>query len=113
MATLFTRIISGEIPGTIVKQNDDVVALLDIDPKSPTHVLIVPRKEIATINDLALDDASLVGKMVLMARDIAAEQCIADDGYRLVFNVGADGGQTVEHIHLHLLGGREMTWPPG
>jgi histidine triad (HIT) family protein len=113
MATLFTRIISGDIPGTIVKQNDDVVALLDIDPKAPTHLLIVPRKEIASINDIGPDDVSLVGKMVLMARDIAVENGIADDGYRLVFNVGADGGQTVDHIHLHVLGGRELTWPPG
>ncbi len=113
MATLFTRIITGEILGTIIRQNDDAVALLDIDPKAPIHVLIVPRKEIASINDLGPEDAGLLGNMVLMARDIATESGIAEDGYRLVFNVGADGGQTVEHIHLHLLGGRELTWPPG
>lgn len=113
MATLFTKIINGEIPGEIVAETEDVVALRDINPQAPTHVLIVPRREIASINDVEDSDAELVGKMVLLAQSIARETGFSEDGYRLVFNVGGNGGQTVDHIHLHLLGGRQMTWPPG
>ncbi len=113
MATLFTKIINGEIPGEIVAQNDDVVALRDINPQAPTHVLIVPRREIASINDVTPADAELIGKMVLMGQKIAHETGFSEKGYRLVFNVGKHGGQTVDHIHLHLLGGRAMSWPPG
>ena len=113
MATLFTRILSGEIPGTIVSRTEELAALQDINPQAPTHLLIVPTREIPSINDLTDTDAELVGKMVLFARQLAAERGFAEDGYRLVLNCGEDGGQTVDHIHLHLLGGREMTWPPG
>lgn len=113
MSTLFTKIINGEIPGEFVKRTDELVAIQDIDPKAPTHVLIIPMREIATINDLTQADAVLVGKMVLMARDIAKERGFAEDGYRLVLNCNEHGGQSVPHVHLHLLGGRQMHWPPG
>ena len=113
MPTLFTRIINGEIPGKIVARTDDLVALEDINPQAPTHLLIVPVREIPSINDLGAEDAELVGRMVLLGKQLADERGLVDDGYRLVFNVGEHGGQTVDHIHLHLLGGRPMNWPPG
>jgi histidine triad (HIT) family protein len=110
---LFCKIIAGEIPGTVVYQNDHVVALKDINPQAPTHVLVVPRHHIATLNDLSAADDALVGEMVRTAAAIAKKNGHADAGYRTVFNTNADAGQTVFHIHLHLLGGRKMTWPPG
>lgn len=110
---LFCKIIAGEIPGTVVYQNDHVVALKDINPQAPTHVLVVPRRHIATLNDLSAADDALVGEMVRAAAAIAKKNGHADAGYRTVFNTNADAGQTVFHIHLHLLGGRKMTWPPG
>jgi histidine triad (HIT) family protein len=113
VASIFTRVLSGEIPGKIVAQYDGLAAIEDINPQAPTHILIVPIREIVSINDLAPGDAALVGKMVLMGKQLAEERGFAEDGYRLVFNVGDDGGQTVDHIHLHLLGGRAMAWPPG
>ena len=113
MASIFTRIINGEIPGKIVARNDEMVAIEDINPQAPTHLLIIPIREIASINDLTPEDSTLIGNMILMARDLARERGFAEDGYRLVFNTGAEGGQTVDHIHLHLLGGRTLEWPPG
>ncbi len=113
MATLFTRILSGDIPGTVVARTDDVAAIQDIDPQAPVHLLIVPTREIPSVNDIDDGDAALIGEMVLFAKDLAAERGLADDGYRLVFNCGTYGGQTVDHIHLHLLGGRQLQWPPG
>ena len=113
MATLFTRILAGEIPGSVVSRTEELAAIEDINPQAPTHVLIVPTREIPSINDLTGADAELIGKMVLFAAQLAAERGFAEDGYRLVFNCGEHGGQTVDHIHLHLLGGRDMTWPPG
>ena len=110
---LFCRVIAGEIPATIVYQNDHVVAFKDITPQAPTHVLVVPRRHIATLNDLAPEDDALVGEMVRTAAKIARDAGHADHGYRTVFNTNADAGQTVFHIHLHLLGGRKMGWPPG
>jgi histidine triad (HIT) family protein len=110
---LFCKLIAGQIPATIVYQNDDVVAFTDITPRAPTHVLIVPRRHIAGLNDLSPDDDALVGQMVRAAASIAKENGHADRGYRTVFNCNADAGQTVFHLHLHLLGGRKMTWPPG
>lgn len=110
---LFCRIVAGEIPATIVYQNDQVVAFKDITPQAPTHVLVVPRRHIATLNELAPGDDALVGAMVRTAAAIAKEAGHADRGYRTVFNTNADAGQTVFHIHLHLLGGRKMGWPPG
>ena len=113
MPSIFTRIINGEIPGKIVARNDEMVAIEDINPQAPVHLLIIPIREIASINDLTPEEAGLVGRMVALARDLAKERGVAEDGYRLVFNAGPDGGQTVDHIHLHLVGGRAMGWPPG
>lgn len=110
---LFLKIIDREIPADIVHEDDELLAFRDIDPQAPVHVLVVPKRRIATINDLAGDDAGLVGRMVLAARQIAADEGLAEDGYRLVFNCNDKGGQSVFHIHLHLLGGRQMEWPPG
>ena len=110
---LFCRLIAGEIPAAIVYQNDHVVAFKDITPQAPTHVLVVPRRHIGTLNDLIPGDDALVGEMVRAAAGIAKEAGHDDRGYRTVLNCNADAGQTVFHLHLHLLGGRKMGWPPG
>lgn len=110
---LFCKIVAGEIPADIVFENDAVVAFRDINPQAPTHVLIVPRQHIATINDLEETDAATVGKLYLAAKVIAADEGFADAGYRATMNCNAAAGQTVFHIHLHLLGGRDLGWPPG
>ena len=107
---LFCRIARGEIPATIVAQNDDCVAFRDIDPKAPTHVLVIPREHVASLAEAT--DPATVGKLALMAADIAKHEGL-DRGYRTVINTGPDAGQTVHHIHLHLLGGRQLHWPPG
>lgn len=111
--TLFEKIIVREIPADIVYETDEVIAFRDIDPKAPTHILIVPKKPIATINDLSEQDSYLIGKITLAAKEIAKQEKIEENGYRLVFNCNKDGGQSVYHIHCHLLGGRQMEWPPG
>lgn len=113
MSCLFCKIIAGEIPATILHEDEQVIAFRDIQPQAPTHCLIIPRRHIATINDLSNEDISLVGHMVQTAKDMASKEGLAENGYRLVFNVNNDGGQAVYHIHLHLLGGRAMHWPPG
>ncbi|MDX1253504.1 MAG: histidine triad nucleotide-binding protein [Gammaproteobacteria bacterium] len=110
---LFCKMASGEIKPDIVYENDRVLAFNDINPQAPTHVLVVPKRHITTLNDLQEDDAALVGEMFLAARDIAKQTGIADSGYRTVMNCNADAGQSVWHIHLHVLGGRHMKWPPG
>ena len=110
---LFCKIIAGQIPGAIVYQDDDLVAFRDINPQAPLHVLIVPRRHIATLNDLKPADDALVGSMHRRAAALAQEHGYAERGYRTVFNTQADAGQTVFHIHLHLLAGRELGWPPG
>jgi histidine triad (HIT) family protein len=110
---LFCRIIAGEIPATILFQDEHLVVLRDINPQAPTHVLVVPRRHIATLNDLGPGDDALVGEMTRRAAAVAAEHGHADRGYRTVFNCNAEAGQTVFHIHLHLLGGRQLSWPPG
>ncbi len=110
---LFLKIIRREIPADIVFENDDLLAFRDIDPQAPVHILIIPKRRVRTINDLEPGDAELVGRLVLAAREIAAAEGLSDDGYRLVFNCNQNGGQSVYHIHLHLFGGRRMTWPPG
>ena len=110
---LFCKVVAGQVPATLVFQDDHVVAFKDITPRAPTHVLIVPRRHIATLNELSPDDDALVGEMVRAAAAIAKEQGLSERGYRTVFNCNAEAGQTVFHIHLHLLGGRPMTWPPG
>jgi histidine triad (HIT) family protein len=111
--TLFEKIANHEITATILHEDDEVVAFRDISPQAPQHIIIIPRKPIPSINDMTANDAELVGKLVLVAKQLAAQQGIADSGYRLVFNCGKDAGQSVDHIHLHLLGGRDLSWPPG
>jgi histidine triad (HIT) family protein len=110
---LFCRIIAGEIPGSIVYQDEHVVAFNDINPQAPTHVLIVPRRHIASLNDLSPEDDQIVGELIRRASGLAKDRGVSAGGYRIVFNTNRDAGQTVFHIHLHLLGGRSMHWPPG
>jgi histidine triad (HIT) family protein len=110
---LFCQIISREINATIVYEDERVVAFNDINPQGPTHVLIVPRRHIATLNDLSEDDDQMVGELVRRAALLAKSKGFSASGYRLVFNTNRDAGQTVFHIHLHLIGGRSMHWPPG
>jgi histidine triad (HIT) family protein len=110
---IFCRIADGEIPATVVRQDEHTVAFRDLDPKAPLHVLVIPRKHIASINDIADDDAAMMGALLIAARDVAASEGIAESGYRLVVNTGAAANQTVHHVHLHVLGGRDMRWPPG
>ncbi len=113
MSTIFSKIIQKEIPAKIVYEDDEVLAFEDVAPQAPVHILIIPKKEIPTLNHLVEEDAPLMGKLFLVAQKIAKEQGFADQGYRTVFNCNEDGGQTVNHIHLHLLAGRSLTWPPG
>jgi histidine triad (HIT) family protein len=108
MPTLFEKIIAGELPATVVFRDARVVAFLDIRPAAPVHILIVPHKPIPTVNDIETSDEALIGHMVIVARDIAKQQGIAESGYRLIVNCNADGGQEVYHLHLHLLGGRPL-----
>jgi histidine triad (HIT) family protein len=113
MDCLFCRIGRGEIPSTMVHQDEDLFAFNDTNPQAPMHVLVVPRKHIPTTNDLADDDDALIGRMLRRASAIAAERGYAERGYRTVFNCNREAGQTVFHIHLHVLGGRGLGWPPG
>jgi histidine triad (HIT) family protein len=110
---LFCKILAGEIPADIIFESDNAIAFRDINPQAPTHVLIIPRRHVATINDLEEGDAALVGNLFLAAKKIAADEGIADAGYRVAMNCNEAAGQTVFHLHLHLLGGRQLGWPPG
>jgi histidine triad (HIT) family protein len=110
---LFCKIIAGEIPGKIVHQDETVVAFSDINPQAPLHVLIVPRRHIATLNDLSPEDDALVGSLFRRAAALAKQHGYDQRGYRTVFNTNREAGQTVFHIHLHLLAGRGLHWPPG
>jgi histidine triad (HIT) family protein len=110
---LFCRIVKREIPASIVYEDDRVLAFNDINPQAPTHVLVVPKRHIASLDALSDGDDAIVGEVVRRAAAIARERGIADGGYRTVFNTNRDAGQTVFHIHLHLLGGRGLSWPPG
>ena len=112
MPTLFEKIIARDLPAEIVYEDDRCIAFRDVSPQAPTHVLVVPKKVIASLDDLAEEDAPLVGHLFVVARTVAANEGLGG-GYRTVFNVGRDGGQTVDHLHLHVLGGRAFTWPPG
>lgn len=113
MNCLFCKIAAGEIPATVVYEDDELMAFRDIKPQAPTHILVIPKRHIATINDSNDMDATLLGTMILRAQKLAQAEGFSETGYRLVFNVNSGGGQEVYHIHLHLLGGRQMTWPPG
>jgi len=110
---LFCKILSGDISADIVYESETAIAFRDINPQAPMHVLIIPRKHIATINDIADEDQSIVGSLYSAAREIASSEGLADEGYRVVMNCNEAAGQTVFHIHLHLLGGRPLGWPPG
>ena len=110
---LVCQIAAGDLPATLVLQNELAVAFEDVNPQAPMHVLIVPRKHIPTLNDLQAEDQALAAGLLTMARDIARERGFAASGYRTVFNCNADAGQTVFHLHLHVLGGRKLSWPPG
>ena len=113
MSCLFCKIVQKEIPAEIIFENDQIMAFDDINPQAPHHKIIIPKEHIATVNDLDAEHADIVGQMVASAKTIASSLDIADNGYRLVFNCNRQGGQTVFHLHLHLLGGRQFTWPPG
>ena len=113
MSCLFCKIAAGEIPATIVHKDDDIVAFRDIAPKAPTHILVIPVRHVAGMGDARATDQSLLGTLMLAASQIAAKEGLDRSGYRVVVNHGEHGGQTVPHLHLHLLGGRPMTWPPG
>lgn len=113
MSSLFTKIINREIPADIVYEDEKIIAFNDINPQAPVHILIVPKKEIKTLNDIEIDDQEIIGKMFLTAKKLAVKLGIEKTGYRTVFNCNEHGGQTVFHIHLHLLGGRQLVWPPG
>lgn len=110
--TLFKKIIDREIPADIVYEDDLCLAFRDVNPQAPTHVLVIPKQEVASLADATASDAALLGHLLDAARQLA-EQLGLDDGYRVVINCGANGGQSVDHLHLHLLGGRPLKWPPG
>lgn len=111
--TLFDKIIRREIPADIVYEDEEVLGFRDVNPQAPTHVLFIPKRRIATLNDLQAGDAALMGQVVLAATAYARDAGLAEDGYRLVVNCNEHGGQSVYHLHVHLLGGRQMMWPPG
>jgi len=108
---LFCRIVRREIPATVIREDEHTLAFRDIDPKAPTHVLVIPKEHVASLNDVR--DPALVGRLQLVASAIASDEGLTDAGYRTVMNCGPDAGQTVFHVHLHLLGGRKLAWPPG
>ena len=110
---LFCKMVNGDIPADVVFENDHVFAFNDINPQAPHHFLVVPKKHISTINDLTDADDAVVGQLYMAAKQVAADMGIAEQGYRAVMNCNAGAGQTVFHIHLHVLGGRALTWPPG
>ena len=113
MDCLFCKIVAGDIPADIVYESETAIGFRDINPQAPTHVLVIPRKHISTINDIEPEDEALVGSLYTAAKEIAAADGISADGYRAVMNCNEGAGQSVFHIHLHVLGGRGLTWPPG
>ena len=113
MACLFCEIVAGRVPSRKAYEDDEVLAFHDINPQAPTHVLLIPKKHITSLAELAAEDDDLVGSLVRKARDLAGELGLAERGYRLVFNCGDEAGYSVYHVHLHLLGGRRLSWPPG
>ena len=110
---LFCKIRDGEIPGDIVFENSDILAFRDVNPQAPTHILIIPKKHISTVNDMEESDEAIMGQLFHAGKIIAAQEGVSEEGYRLVVNCNEKAGQTVFHIHMHLLAGRAMTWPPG
>lgn len=110
---LFCKMVAGDIQPDVLFETESVLAFRDLQPQAPTHFLVIPKKHISTINDLTEGDADLMGQLYLAAKTVAKQEGIAADGFRAVMNCNADGGQSVFHIHLHVLGGRTLTWPPG
>ena len=110
---LFCGIAAGRIPTDLLREDDHTLAFRDINPQAPAHVLVIPRKHLTSLDDSGPDDAQLLGSLMAAARDVARTEGLVESGYRMVINTGDDGGQTVGHLHLHILGGRPMTWPPG
>lgn len=110
---IFCRIVAGSIPARLAHEDDDTLAFHDIDPRAPVHVLIVPRRHIPAVAGLQAADAEVMGRLFMVAAKLARELGVADSGYRMVVNNGADAGQSVDHVHMHLLGGRPLKWPPG
>ena len=113
MSTIFSKIINKEIHADILFENDKILAFRDISPQAPVHFLVIPKKEIRTINNINEEDKSLIGELFIVAKEIAKKEGISEKGYRTIFNCNEHGGQTVYHIHLHILGGRQLEWPPG
>jgi len=113
MSTIFKKIIDKEIPADIVYEDDLCLAFRDIDPKAPTHIILIPKKEIPSMAEVSENDKELIGHLYIVASKIAKDEGVSDSGYRLVVNTNNEGGQEVYHLHIHLLGGRQMTWPPG
>lgn len=111
--TIFAKIVRREIPADIVYEDDEVLAFKDIAPQAPIHILIIPKKEIPTVNDINIEDSTLIGKLFLVAKKLANDFGFSESGYRLVINCNNDAGQAVYHLHLHLLAGRKFSWPPG
>jgi histidine triad (HIT) family protein len=113
MPTIFEKICQGEIPARFVHQDDQCVCFYDVSPQAPIHLLLIPRKAIPRIEQATAEDQALLGHLLLTAGEIARQQGFADDGFRIVINNGADGGETVPHLHIHILAGRQLSWPPG
>ena len=113
MSTIFSKIINKEIHADILFENDKILAFRDTSPQAPVHFLVIPKKEITTINNINEEDKSLIGELFIVAKKIAKKEGISEKGYRTIFNCNEHGGQTVYHIHLHVLGGRRLEWPPG
>lgn len=111
--TLFEKIVARQIPANIIAEDDEFIAFLDINPQAPVHVLVVPKRPITRLAEARAEDAALLGKLLLKAQEIAKQLGILQTGFRVVINSGRNGGETVPHLHVHLLGGRQMTWPPG
>ena len=113
MSTIFSKIINKEIHADILFENDKILAFRDTSPQAPVHFLVIPKKEIRTINNINEEDKSLIGELFIVAKEIAKKEGISEKGYRTIFNCNEHGGQTEYHIHLHVLGGRQLEWPPG
>ena len=113
MSCIFCKIVAGEIPSEILYQDDDVLCFRDVAPQAPTHMLVIPKKHIGSIAELDNSDMNLAGKILVTATQMAKEQGISESGYRVAMNCGDEGGQTVGHIHMHVMGGRQLGWPPG
>lgn len=113
MSSIFTKIINKEIPAAIVYEDNECIAFRDIDPKAPVHILLVPKRELQSLAEVSAEDKALLGHLLMKASEVAKAEGISESGYRIVINTNKEGGQEVYHLHLHILGGRQMTWPPG